>query len=126
MPTELQRLLQLVCSTKQRNESCPRALCRRYRYCVPPRLHYDRNLFRCRFDSAELWPRRHAVAKMLAERLIKATEMDYAARGVPSPFAPEPELDHLDLTWPFDAPALLAAEKEAYAERKQGAARDAY
>jgi hypothetical protein len=53
---------------------------------------------------------------MLAERLIKASEAGSAARGVPSPFAPELAPDHLDLTRSFDAAALLAAEKEAYAE----------
>jgi hypothetical protein len=55
---------------------------------------------------------------MFAERLIKASEAGSAARGVPSHFAPEPAPDHLDLTRPFDAAALLAAEKEAYAEMK--------
>jgi len=55
---------------------------------------------------------------MLAERLIKVSEAGTAARGVPSPFSPEPLLDHLDLTRAFDAAALLAAEKEAYAEMK--------
>jgi hypothetical protein len=92
---------------------------------VPPRLRNDRNLYRCRLDPDDLWPRRHAVAKMLAERMIKAAEAGYAAREVPSPFAPEPALDHLDLTRAFDADALLAAEKEAYEEWKK-AARNGY
>jgi hypothetical protein len=118
MPTQLERVIQLVCSTAQRNESCPRALCRRYRYCVPPRVAYDRNLYRCPLDPEDLWPRRHAVAKMLAERLIMVGQAGYAARGKPSPFAPEPELDHLDLTRPFDTAALVAAEKEAYEKWK--------
>ena len=63
---------------------------------------------------------------MLAERLIKAAEGGYAARGVPSPFAPEPAPDHLDLTRPFDAAELLAAEKEAYAAMKEEAAGRSY
>jgi hypothetical protein len=62
---------------------------------------------------------------MLAERLVKFGETACAARGVPSPFA-KPDLDHLDLSRPFDAPALLEAEKEAYEEAKKGWARDAY
>jgi hypothetical protein len=126
MPTELERLVQLVCSAQRRNDSCPRSLCRRYRYCVPPRLPHDRNLFRCPFDADDVWPRRHAVAQMLAERLITVGEAGYAARGVPSPFASEPAADHLDLTRPFDASALLTAEKEAYTEIKASAARRPY
>lgn len=126
MPTELEKIVQLICSTKRRNASCRRGICRRYGYCLPPRVPYDRNLFRCSFDSDDVWPRRHAVVAMLAEHLIKAADEGAAARGVPSPFAPEPAPDHLDLTRPFDAAALLAAEKEAYAEIKAAAAGRSY
>ena len=63
---------------------------------------------------------------MLAERLIKAADEGSAARGVPSPFVPEPAPDHLDLTRPFDSAALLAAEEEAYAEMREAAARRSY
>jgi hypothetical protein len=126
MPTEIGKIVQLVCSAGQKSEACRRGICRRNRYCAPPRVAYDRNLFRCRFDSDDLWPRRHAVAKMLAERLIKVGEVGYAARGKPSPFAPEPELDHLDLTRPFDTAALLTAEKEAYEEWRAAAASRSY
>ena len=66
------------------------------------------------------------MAQKLAERLIKAAEAGYAARRVASPFAPEPTADHLDLTRPFDAAALLAAEKEAYAEMRASAVGNSY
>ena len=125
MPTLLERQVQLVCTIAERNEHCRRAVCLRYGYCVPPRAPEGRHLFRCRFDPDDIWPRRHAVARMLAERLMKEAEAAYAARGVPSPFAQEPAPDHLDLTRPFNAAALLAAEKEAYAEMK-AAARNSY
>ena len=126
MPTELEKIVQLVCSTSRRNESCRRGVCRRYGYCLPPRLPSNRRLFRCPFDADDTWPRRHAVVEKLAERLIKVADAGSAARGVPSPFAPEPALDHLDLNRPFDAVAMLAAEKEAFAEMKAAAARSPY
>jgi hypothetical protein len=126
MPTELERIVQLVCSTSRRNETCRRGVCRRYGYCLPPRVRYNRRLFRCPFDADDTWPRRHAIVEKLAERLIKAGEAGCATRGVPSPFAPEPVPDHLDLTRPFDAAALLAAEKEAYAEMKAAAVERPY
>jgi hypothetical protein len=124
---ELERVIQLICSSGVRNASCRRGVCRRNGFCVPPPLPYDRRLFRCPFDPDDVWPRRHAVVAMLAERLIKVAEVGYyGPRGVPSPFAPEPALDHLDLTRPFDHVGLLKAEKEAYEEWKASAARRPY
>jgi hypothetical protein len=119
MPTEIEKVVQLVCSTLRRTGSCRRGVCRRYGYCLPPRSPGDRCLYRCPFDSSDTWPRRHAVAGKLAKRLIQAAEAGSAARGVPSRFAPDPAPDHLDLTRPIDIPTLLAAEKEAYAALRQ-------
>ena len=126
MPTEIERIVQLICSTWRRNETCRRGVCRRYGYCLPPRIPHDRRLFRCPFDSDDNWPRRHAVVEKFAERLIKVAEAGCVARGVPSPFAPDPAPNHLDLTRPIHIPALLAAEKQAYAAMKAPAARRPY
>ena len=116
MPTEIEKVVQLACSALRKNESCRRGVCRRYGYCLPPRVPGDRRLFRCPFDSSGDWPRRHAVVQQLAERLIKAGEAGCAARGVPSRFAPGPAPDHLDLTRPIDIPALasIAVVSEAH------------
>jgi hypothetical protein len=121
MPTEIEKIVQLVCSTLRSTGSCRRGVCRRYGYCLPPRAPDNCRLFRCPFDSSDAWPRRHAVVEKLAERLIKVAEAGSAARGVPSRLAPDPAPDHLDLTRPIDIPALLAAEQEAYATMREAA-----
>jgi hypothetical protein len=53
--------------------------------------------------------------------MVKVVEAGCAARGEPSPLAPQPAPDHLDLTRPFDAAGLLEAEKEACEEWKASA-----
>ena len=121
MPTQIDKVVQLICSTLRSTESCRRGVCRRHGYCLPPRAPDNCRLFRCPFDSSDTWPRRHAVVGKLAERLIKAAEAGSAARGVPSRLAPDPAPDHLDLTRPIDIPAQLAAEKEAYAALRETA-----
>jgi hypothetical protein len=111
MPAMLARILQLVCSAGRRDEYCRRAVCRRYRYCVPPRDPDNESLFRCPFDDFDAGDRRVDAAGTIARRLIKAAEAGYAARGQPSPFA-SPASDPLDLTQPLDAAALLAERPE--------------
>jgi hypothetical protein len=112
MPAMLGRILQLVCSAGERKAYCRRAVCRRYRYCVPPRNRDDANLFRCPYDhDDDAWERRAGAAGTIARRLIKVAEAGYAARCEPSPFA-APAADHLDLTQPLDVAALIAAPQE--------------
>ena len=111
MPAELGRFLQLVCSAGRRKYYCRRPVCRRYRYCVPPRDPDNENLFRCPFDEDDAWERRADAAGTIALRLTKAAEAGYAARGQPSPFA-SPAADPLDLTKPLDVAALFAERPE--------------
>ena len=113
MPTILERVVQLVCSIGQRNEGCRRAVCRRYRLCVPPRDVNHEHFYRCPFDADDAWLIRAGVVGKLAERLMKVAETSCAARGLPSPFAPPPVPDHLDLTKPLDLAALLSLRPDA-------------
>ena len=112
MPTLLERTFQLGCSTRKRNEHCRRNVCRRYGYCVPPRDDDNAHFYRCPYDSDDLWLNRAAAVGKLAQRLKKAAETHYAERGLPSPFAPKPVPDHLDLTRPLDFAALLAMKQD--------------
>ena len=112
MPAMLGRILQLVCSAGERKAYCRRAVCRRHRYCVPPRDPDEANLFRCPYDhDDDALERRAGAAGKIAARLIKVAEAGYDARGDPSPFA-APAADPLDLTQPLDLAALLAAPQE--------------
>jgi hypothetical protein len=111
MPDMLARVMQLVCSAGPRSRYCRRAVCHRYRYCVPPRDPDDESLFYCPHDEYDAWERRADAAATIARRLMKAAEAGYAARGEPSPFAP-PAADPLDLTKPLDVAALLAEQPE--------------
>ncbi len=108
MPTILEREVQLVCSTRRRNENCRRAVCRRYGFCVPPRHEEHRGFYRCPFDTDDAWLNRVGVVGKIAARLMKVAETGCAARGVPLPFAPPPVPDHLDLTKRLDVAALLS------------------
>ena len=112
MPKPLERQVQLLCSTRRRNERCVRAVCRRYGYCVPPRDEEHQFFFRCPFDAEDAWLNRVGVVGKIAARLMKIADAGYSARGQPSPFAPPPASDHLDLTKPLDVAALLAARPE--------------
>src|SRR4051812_38867541 len=107
MPKMLDRIIQLGCSTRNHNEKCRRNVCRRYRCCVPPRATDDAHLYRCPYDSDDLWSDRAAIVGKVAARLMKVAEASSDARGLPSPFALKPVPDHLDLAKPLHFAALL-------------------
>jgi hypothetical protein len=108
MPTLLERIAQLGCSTRKHNENCRRKVCRRYGYCMPLREQDHAHLYRCPYDLDDLWFDRAAAVGKVCARLMKVAETRSAARGLPSPFAPRPVPDHLDLSKPLDVAALLA------------------
>jgi hypothetical protein len=112
MPTMLEREVQLLCSIRARDKNCRRAICRRYGYCVPPRDYEHQSFYRCPFDDEDAWLNRVDVVGKVAERLMKVAEASNAARGLPSPLAPKPIPDHLDLTKPLDVAALLASRPD--------------
>jgi hypothetical protein len=108
VPNPLERQVQLLCSTLRRNDSCDRAVCRRYGFCVPPRDEEHQAFFRCPFDAEDAWLNRVGVVGKIRARLMKIAEARCTARSLPSLFAPRPVPDHLDLTKPLDVAALLA------------------
>ena len=113
MPTLLERIVQLGCSTRKHNEDCRRKICGRYGYCVPPRDFEHQSLYRCPFDADDAWLDRASAVGKIAERLKKIAEDGQSARGEPSPFTPKSVPDHLDLTKPLDFAALLTPRPDA-------------
>ena len=112
MQTLLERTIQLAFAAGPRHVHCRRAVCRRFRHCVPPRDGETPGRFRCPFDSNDLWESRAAVATKIAERLTKVAEKHCSARGLPSPFSTPVAVDHLDLAKPLDVAALRAAKPD--------------
>ena len=110
-PTQLSRIVQMICSIGLRHKHCRRAVCQRGRICTPPRHKWEPALFRCPFDEEQEWRHRRIVVGLLSERLKKLYEGAQAARGLPSPFA-HPVVDHLDLARPFDAAEMFKAVAE--------------
>jgi hypothetical protein len=112
MQTLLDRTIQLAFAAGPRNAHCRRAICRRFRHCVPPRDGDTPGHFRCPFDNDDLWECRATVATKISERLIKVAEKYCSARGLPSPFATPAAVDHLDLAKPLDVATLRAAKPD--------------
>lgn len=107
VPTLLERIVQLSCSAGIRHKGCRRPVCRRLRLCMPPRDRQNPAFRRCPFDTHQAWTGRVGAMEKIAERMIKVAEKAHAARGMPSPFAPKPIADHLDLSKPLDVAALI-------------------
>ena len=109
MPNLLDRTIQLAFSAGPRNRWCRRLVCRRSGLCLPPRNAEHPHFFRCPFDSEDDWRDRADLAGKIAARLTKVAEKGYVARGLRSPFARPPAIDHLDLSTPLDVAALRDA-----------------